>query len=88
MNSASVGLTRQRTILFTGGEPVSDITIFLMKGTSMRHVLSRNDYETLFRAQSYPKRTTAAAGELVTRGLKASVVTLDYLVGWFGGRHT
>jgi len=46
----------------------------------MRHVLSRHDYEELFSRQSYPKRTTAAAAELVTRGLKAGPATLDYLV--------
>ncbi len=53
-------------------------TLFL-KGTSMRHVLNRNDYEDLYGPQAYPKGTSAAASELVTRGLKANASTLDYL---------
>lgn len=46
----------------------------------MRHVMSASDYCKLFPGQSYPKRTAAAAAELVARGLKANVATLDYLV--------
>ncbi|MBI1338073.1 MAG: hypothetical protein GC164_14090 [Phycisphaera sp.] len=47
----------------------------------MRNVMSMADYRKLFPHQvSYPKRTSQAATELVTRGLKASVATLDYLV--------
>jgi len=46
----------------------------------MRHVMSGSDYRKLFPGQSYPKRTAAAAAELVARGLKANVATLDYLV--------
>jgi hypothetical protein len=42
--------------------------------------MSANDYNKLFPGQSYPKRTAAAAAELVARGLKANVATLDYLV--------
>lgn len=45
----------------------------------MRHVLSRSEFEELFGPQSYPKRTAAAASELVSRGLKANATTLDYL---------
>lgn len=45
----------------------------------MRHVLNRSDFEDLYGPQSYPKRTRAAAAELVTRGLKASAGTLDHL---------
>jgi len=45
----------------------------------MRHVLSRHDYEELYGPDEYPKRTAAAASELVTRGLKANVNTLDHL---------
>src|SRR5690606_28079149 len=47
--------------------------------TSMRHVLNRSDFEDLYGPQSYPKRTRAAAAELVTRGLKANAGTLDHL---------
>jgi hypothetical protein len=42
--------------------------------------MSANDYNKLFPGHSYPKRTAAAAAELVARGLKANVATLDYLV--------
>lgn len=46
----------------------------------MRNVLSSKDYRRLFPGQHYPKRTEAAASELVARGLKATASTLDYLV--------
>ena len=46
----------------------------------MRNVLSRSDYEDLFRGQSYPVRTLGAKCELVTRGLQATAAALDYLV--------
>lgn len=46
----------------------------------MRHMLSREDYEDLFGPESYPKSTTAAASELVTRGIQAKAQALDYLV--------
>ncbi len=46
----------------------------------MSSVLTRSDYEELFAGQSYPKRTAAAKAELVTRGLRATVAALDYLV--------
>lgn len=42
--------------------------------------MNRSDYEELFGPDKYPKPTAAAACELVTRGLKANVGTLDYLV--------
>lgn len=45
-----------------------------------KHLLSREEYEELFPGQVYPKRTSAVAGELRSRGFDVQVNTLDQLV--------